>query len=197
MGVFEHGRRCSDLSRAIACHFPFTRFFSRPAALIHVDSDTRIRPWNAVATKSRRGGDYYDDMWKVAVEIAPPVVSITSTRRWVWVGLGWVGFGCVIRAQGDRWCLICECLSLCQRVCVYLFHPPCGGSSLLQSLVPPPTAGFNEWHEGTQIEPSISKSTATFFDKEYDYEDFEPHEPGFYMDKTRDWCRAYRTAKEN
>jgi glycoprotein endo-alpha-1,2-mannosidase len=41
---------------------------------------------------------------------------------------------------------------------------------------------FNEWHEGTQIEPAIPKKTAT-----YTYEDYgEETDPLFYIKKTRE-----------
>lgn len=35
---------------------------------------------------------------------------------------------------------------------------------------------FNEWHEGTQVEPAIPKETERF-----KYEDYQPHQPDFYL----------------
>ena len=40
---------------------------------------------------------------------------------------------------------------------------------------------FNEWHEGTQIEPAITKSVG-----EYNYEDYgKDTDPLFYIKETR------------
>jgi len=46
--------------------------------------DTRIRPWNAVNTKPRQDGLYYDAMWQAAVTLDPPpaIVTITSFNEW-------------------------------------------------------------------------------------------------------------------
>lgn len=40
---------------------------------------------------------------------------------------------------------------------------------------------FNEWHEGTQIEPAIPKALAQF-----EYEDYLPEDPEFYLRKTHE-----------
>jgi len=45
---------------------------------------------------------------------------------------------------------------------------------------------FNEWHEGTQIEPSIPKKIT-----QYVYEDFSPNEPDYYLKKTKEWVDIY------
>ncbi|XP_032776674.2 glycoprotein endo-alpha-1,2-mannosidase [Daphnia magna] len=45
---------------------------------------------------------------------------------------------------------------------------------------------FNEWHEGTQIEPAISKSN-----KGYVYNDYLPGEPDFYLNLTRQFVSQY------
>ncbi|KAJ1449550.1 hypothetical protein M885DRAFT_535214 [Pelagophyceae sp. CCMP2097] len=45
-------------------------------------NDTRIRPWNAGATRHRRGGAYYDGMMDKALASRPDVVSITSFNEW-------------------------------------------------------------------------------------------------------------------
>ena len=42
---------------------------------------------------------------------------------------------------------------------------------------------FNEWHEGTQIEEAVPKATA---DNRFTYLSYEPHEPDFYLVKTRE-----------
>ncbi len=42
---------------------------------------------------------------------------------------------------------------------------------------------FNEWHEGTQIEPAIPKTVG-----EYRYEDYSPREPHYYLDRTAHWA---------
>ena len=44
---------------------------------------------------------------------------------------------------------------------------------------------FNEWHEGTQIEPSIAKEG---------YEDFEPMNPDAYLHRTRAWVERFKKA---
>jgi glycoprotein endo-alpha-1,2-mannosidase len=46
---------------------------------------------------------------------------------------------------------------------------------------------FNEWHEGTQIEPAISKSTDGFT-----YQDYSPLPLDYYLHKTRSLLMRYR-----
>jgi glycoprotein endo-alpha-1,2-mannosidase len=46
---------------------------------------------------------------------------------------------------------------------------------------------FNEWHEGTQIEPAISK-----MNKGYKYNDYSPGEPDFYLNLTRQFVSQYK-----
>jgi competence/damage-inducible protein CinA-like protein len=45
---------------------------------------------------------------------------------------------------------------------------------------------FNEWHEGTQIEPAIHKEIPDF-----KYLDYTPHDPEYYLDRTRYWVDRY------
>jgi glycoprotein endo-alpha-1,2-mannosidase len=45
---------------------------------------------------------------------------------------------------------------------------------------------FNEWHEGTQIEPAVPKRL-----DDYAYQDYAPRPPEFYLDRTRSWVRRY------
>ena len=45
---------------------------------------------------------------------------------------------------------------------------------------------FNEWHEGTQIEPAISKS----YDG-YTYQDYQTNGPYFYLKLTRQYVSEY------
>ncbi|GLH05456.1 Glycoprotein endo-alpha-1,2-mannosidase [Gryllus bimaculatus] len=45
---------------------------------------------------------------------------------------------------------------------------------------------FNEWHEGTQIEPSIPRTTSTFT-----YLDYEPEGPNFYLNLTKWWVDEF------
>lgn len=49
---------------------------------------------------------------------------------------------------------------------------------------------YNEWHEGTQIEPSIPKKI-----EGYTYGDFSPREPGWYLDRTRHWVEIWQTGQ--
>ncbi len=46
---------------------------------------------------------------------------------------------------------------------------------------------FNEWHEGTQIEPAVPASV----DSEYSYSSYAPLSPNFYIQKTRDWSEKF------
>ena len=46
---------------------------------------------------------------------------------------------------------------------------------------------FNEWHEGTQIEPAIPKSIPGF-----NYVDYSPFGPEHYLDRTRFWVNCFR-----
>jgi len=41
---------------------------------------------------------------------------------------------------------------------------------------------FNEWHEGTQIEPAVPKQIPG-----YRYEDYRPRGPEYYLDRTKYW----------
>lgn len=43
---------------------------------------------------------------------------------------------------------------------------------------------FNEWHEGTQIEPAIPKAISDFT-----YLDYSPHKPDSYLEATRTWAK--------
>ena len=45
---------------------------------------------------------------------------------------------------------------------------------------------FNEWHEGTQIEPAVPKRIPDF-----KYLDYSPHEPEYYLDRTGYWVDRY------
>lgn len=44
--------------------------------------DTKIRPWNAVATRDRRDGATYADAWEAALGSAPAAVAVTSWNEW-------------------------------------------------------------------------------------------------------------------
>jgi glycoprotein endo-alpha-1,2-mannosidase len=45
---------------------------------------------------------------------------------------------------------------------------------------------FNEWHEGTQIEPAVPKK-----DGGYKYEDFSPLSPNYYINRTFMWSKKF------
>ncbi len=49
---------------------------------------------------------------------------------------------------------------------------------------------FNEWHEGTQIEPAVPKTTPT-----YTYLDYTPREPEYYLERTAQWVGRYVSAR--
>ncbi len=53
----------------------------------------------------------------------------------------------------------------------------------------PPVVGitsFNEWHEGSQIEPAVPKEIADF-----KYRDYTPHYPEYYLDRTSYWISRF------
>lgn len=55
--------------------------------------------------------------------------------------------------------------------------------------VAPPLIGltsYNEWHEGTQIEPAEARALPTFT-----YHDYGERGPGGYLDMTREWVARY------
>ena len=45
---------------------------------------------------------------------------------------------------------------------------------------------FNEWHEGTQIEPAVTKQVGA-----YQYLDYAAREPAWYLDRTAHWVSQY------
>lgn len=45
---------------------------------------------------------------------------------------------------------------------------------------------FNEWHEGTQIEPAIP-----FECPEFKYLDYSPLPPGYYLERTAYWVEKF------
>eukprot|EP01087_Luapelamoeba_hula_P018436 TRINITY_DN5937_c2_g1_i2.p1 TRINITY_DN5937_c2_g1~~TRINITY_DN5937_c2_g1_i2.p1 ORF type:complete len:496 (-),score=78.63 TRINITY_DN5937_c2_g1_i2:112-1599(-) len=45
---------------------------------------------------------------------------------------------------------------------------------------------WNEWHEGTQIEPAVPYKSSTFT-----YEDYEPRDPFYYIKRTRYWVDRF------
>lgn len=45
---------------------------------------------------------------------------------------------------------------------------------------------FNEWHEGTQIEPASSRLP---------FQDYSPETPNFYLRKTAAWIKAWNAQK--
>lgn len=46
---------------------------------------------------------------------------------------------------------------------------------------------FNEWHEGTQIEPAVSKKIPAFT-----YEDYAPRSPDYYLEQTAYWVERFQ-----
>ncbi len=51
---------------------------------------------------------------------------------------------------------------------------------------------FNEWHEGTQIEPAVPKKI-----EDYTYLDYAPRAPDYYLHRTRHWVNRYLGASAN
>lgn len=98
--------------------------------------DTRVRPWNKQNTKLRRGGNYYTNMFKSAIQ-----------------------HGAAGSKSGN------------------------GRAVKMVSLT-----SFNEWHEGTQIEPAIAKRTSSNSggSSPYTYVDYRPYPPNYYLQLTHD-----------
>ncbi len=44
--------------------------------------DVRVRPWNGQNTKHREHGGYYEQSFKAALAVKPPIISITSFNEW-------------------------------------------------------------------------------------------------------------------
>ncbi|KAL6073300.1 Glycoprotein endo-alpha-1,2-mannosidase [Balamuthia mandrillaris] len=128
-------------------------------------ADTRIRPWNGRNQRSRRDGQYYEDMWKA-------VLSLSSSTE--------------------------------------------ATTSLLPSIVS--VTSWNEWHEGTQIEPAVpktveqssvgemaarmeepargrdaqqKKATLTKDRGLYTYLDYQPRHPEYYMEQTKEMMKRF------
>lgn len=51
---------------------------------------------------------------------------------------------------------------------------------------------FNEWHEGTQIEPAVPEVS-----RDYTYEDYRPLTPEYYLDRTRYWVEQLETGRDH
>jgi len=47
---------------------------------------------------------------------------------------------------------------------------------------------FNEWHEGSQIEPAVPYKTDKFT-----YLDYLPHSPNYYLERTKYWANTYNS----
>ena len=45
--------------------------------------DTRIRPWNGSVIRTRTDGQYYDAMYRKAIEAGVSAISITSFNEWL------------------------------------------------------------------------------------------------------------------
>lgn len=50
---------------------------------------------------------------------------------------------------------------------------------------------FNEWHEGTQIEPAVPFSI-----KEFHYQDYSPLAPDYYLNRTAYWIKRWQNKHE-
>jgi len=58
------------------------------------------------------------------------------------------------------------------------------GGSLLPEIIS--ITSWNEWHEGTQIEPAVPKTA-----EDYKYEDYKPHDENYYLERTKHWIQAF------
>jgi len=50
---------------------------------------------------------------------------------------------------------------------------------------------YNEWHEGTQIEPAVPKKIPG-----YKYEDYGERAPEYYLERTKHWSTRFRPAEQ-
>lgn len=50
---------------------------------------------------------------------------------------------------------------------------------------------FNEWHEGTQIEPAVP-----YHPEAFDYLDYQPLAPDYYLTRTAHWLRTWEANKK-
>ncbi len=50
---------------------------------------------------------------------------------------------------------------------------------------------FNEWHEGTQIEPAVPKTI-----EGYQYEDYGARAPDYYLERTRHWIEQWQRKEQ-
>jgi glycoprotein endo-alpha-1,2-mannosidase len=51
---------------------------------------------------------------------------------------------------------------------------------------------FNEWHEGTQIEPAVAMKA-----KDFRYRDYAPREPTWYLDRTAHWVGEFESTLDD
>ena len=49
---------------------------------------------------------------------------------------------------------------------------------------------FNEWHEGTQIEPAIPK-----INKDFTFENYQNNEPDYYLKRTKFWLKRFKNER--
>jgi alpha-mannan endo-1,2-alpha-mannanase / glycoprotein endo-alpha-1,2-mannosidase len=114
-------------------NWPKLSSFAREHKLLFLPSvgpgyvDTRVRPWNQNTTRSRNNGEYYDLMFRAAIEQNPAFITITS---------------------------------------------------------------YNEWHEGTQIEPAVPKEIEAFI-----YKDYRPLVPDHYLKRTAYWVAQFEQTR--
>jgi len=53
---------------------------------------------------------------------------------------------------------------------------------------------WNEWHEGTQIEPAIPKISSS---DGFNYLNYLPHSPTYYMERTKYWIELFNSKIKN
>ncbi|PSC70263.1 glyco endo-alpha-1,2-mannosidase [Micractinium conductrix] len=69
-------------------NWPTLSAWARDHSMLFVPSvgpgydDSKIRPWNAAATRDREGGERYRRWWEAALDAQPAAVSITSFNEW-------------------------------------------------------------------------------------------------------------------
>ena len=125
--------------------------------------DLRVRPWNNVNTKERRNGGYYQSAWNEVLKINEMMKRKKVKHPLIEKHLKMNG-----KEEGDDTLGDGAPQSQSQK------------SAVIQYVS---ITSFNEWHEGTQIEPSIAKESKNG----YKYLDFESDGGAdSYMKMTRD-----------
>jgi glycoprotein endo-alpha-1,2-mannosidase len=129
--------------------------------------DTQVRPWNGENTQGRRGGAYYDDYWRSAIAALAGKHFLAGDLEMNLVLGGPKGAGEEAVVPG--------------RI------PSPGSPARTYSAGIVSVTSFNEWHEGTQIEPAVTNKRSK---KGFRYMGYE--QDNWYLTKTNVWSERLR-----